>query len=212
MVRPLQLDRRVDHHPGPHAGRQHALYAGQPVGGFQYARLLADQGERSPLRLQLAVQHHRPAVGRRGGCGRARSACPLKVTDKNSWGMPEHLAEQQSDQLRQPDQQPVHDRRQGLPGRGQLLLGHRQTFAAHGRRVSLQPVPQVGNEFPRGQFFFTGAVHRQRQHAERRLLRRRLPAGRHAAASISRSRWSRPISAITNGRPISTTPGRSRRA
>ena len=71
--------------------------------------------------------------------------------------------------------------------------------------------PQVGNEFPRGQFFFTGAF----------TSNANTQSGGYSgadccwatrSASISPWLWFPPISAITNGRPISTTPGRSRRA
>ncbi len=43
----------------------------------------------------------------------AEIGVPVKVTDKNSWGIPNIQLTQQPDQLRQPHQQPVPDQRQG---------------------------------------------------------------------------------------------------
>ena len=48
--------------------------------------------------------------------------------------------------------------------------------------------PQLGNEFPRGQFFIHWRLHRQCQHSERRVFRRGLPARATFSASISLSR------------------------
>ena len=76
--------------------------------------------------------------------------------------------------------------------------------------------PQVGNEFPRGQFYFdsrfTKAITRRARdrRAGRRLYRRRFHAGRHLQRHHRRRPWPRPISATANGPPTSTTPGGSR--
>ena len=66
---------------------------------------------------------------------------PFKVTDPNSWGIPNIGLSPEPERLGQPDQQPVPDRRQVFPIRGQLLLYQREALAAHGWRVPLQQVP-----------------------------------------------------------------------
>ena len=64
MVRPLQLDRRTDRHSRRPVEWHHPLHQGQPVGARQHARVLVVQGERIPLRLQLALQQHQPGTCR----------------------------------------------------------------------------------------------------------------------------------------------------
>jgi hypothetical protein len=48
----------------------------------------------------------------------AEIGVPFKVADPNSWGVPNIQLSQNPNQLRQQYQQPVHDRRQGVPIRG----------------------------------------------------------------------------------------------
>ena len=83
--------------------------------------------------------------------------------------------------------------------RGQLLLGRRQALAPLRRRVPLQPVSADRQRICARPIHFNGQLHRQRQHADRRLLRRGLPAGRTSARSTAPSRWPRAISGITSG-------------
>ena len=90
-----------------------------------------------------------------------RSACPLKITDKNSWGVPNIELSNNLTCSGNPTSSPftIDDKvYQGVDNFSWVIGKHSLRM---GGEYRYNQFPQVGNEFPRGQFFFTGAVHRQ---------------------------------------------------
>ena len=65
--------------PGVQLNGSDPLHSSQPVGARQHPRLLVVEGERIPLRLQLAVQQHQPGIGRRRERQREDRNTPVKV-------------------------------------------------------------------------------------------------------------------------------------
>ena len=157
MVRPLQLDRRIDDYAGPHAGRANAIHQGEPVGGFQLRASYppnkvneARFGYNSLFNIigqQLAGVEDVDAV----------IGVPLKVTDHEFLGRAQHRTEQQSDLSGNPTSSPfaIDDKvYQGVDNFSWVVGKHSLRM---GGEYRYNQYPQVGNEFPRGQFFFTGA-------------------------------------------------------
>ena len=102
------------------------------------------------------VQQYYPAVGRRRE-RRFRDRRAGNGHRQEFLGHSQHPADQQSDQLRQPHQQPFSNQRQGTT---RAWITSRGSIGKHSLRMGgeyrYNEFPQLGNEFPRGQFFFNG--------------------------------------------------------
>jgi hypothetical protein len=82
---------------------------------------------------------------------------PLKVTDKNSWGVPNIALSNNLTSPGNPTSSPfaIDDKvYQGVDNFSWVVGKHSLRM---GGEYRYNQYPQVGNEFPRGQFFFTGA-------------------------------------------------------
>jgi len=82
---------------------------------------------------------------------------PLKVTDKNSWGVPNVALSNNLTSPGNPTSSPfaIDDKvYQGVDNFSWVVGKHSLRM---GGEYRYNQYPQVGNEFPRGQFFFTGA-------------------------------------------------------
>ncbi len=82
---------------------------------------------------------------------------PLKVTDKNSWGVPNISLSNNLTSFGNPTSSPfaINDKvYQGVDNFSWIIGKHSLRM---GGEYRYNQFPQVGNEFPRGQFFFTGA-------------------------------------------------------
>ena len=156
MVRPLQLDRRIDDYAGTHYRWADAFTrASQWV--LSNTRVLsatkvneARFGYNSLYNIigqQLAgVEDVDALIG-----------VPLKVTDKNSWGVPNIALSNNLTSPGNPTSSPfaINDKVfQGVDNFSWIMGKHSLRM---GGEFRYNQYPQVGNEFPRGQFFFTGA-------------------------------------------------------
>jgi hypothetical protein len=82
---------------------------------------------------------------------------PLKVTDKNSWGVPNIALSNNLTSPGNPTSSPfaINDKVfQGVDNFSWVVGKHSLRM---GGEYRYNQFPQIGNEFPRGQFFFTGA-------------------------------------------------------
>ena len=116
----------------------------------------ADQGERGAVRLQLAVQQYHPAVGGHGergrGVGHAGDGHAIRIpgvfptsnclNNLTSFGNPTSSPFQINDKYFQ-----CVDNFSWVIGKHSLRMGGEYRY---------NEFPQVGNEFPRGQFYFDG--------------------------------------------------------
>jgi hypothetical protein len=82
---------------------------------------------------------------------------PLKVTDKGSWGVPNIALSNNLSSPGNPTSSPfaINDKVfQGVDNFSWVVGKHSLRM---GGEYRYNQFPQLGNEFPRGQFFFTGA-------------------------------------------------------
>ena len=82
---------------------------------------------------------------------------PVKITDKNSWGIPNIVLGNNLTTFGNPTSSPfqINDKVfQGIDNFSWVIGKHALRM---GGEYRYNKFPQVGNEFPRGQFFFTGA-------------------------------------------------------
>jgi len=134
----------------------------------------------------------------------AELGVPVKITDKNSWVFPISCWAT-SQRVWKPTSSPFRSTTRSIR-LSTISPGSPASTRFAWRRVPYNQFPQVGNEFPRGQFFFT-AHSREIRTRRARLCGRRLSAGLHYADHHRRS-WCRPIFATMSGRLMWTTPGR----
>ena len=87
----------------------------------------------------------------------AEIGVPVKITDKNSWGIPNIVLGNNLSSFGNPTSSPfqINDKvYQGIDNFSWVIGKHSLRM---GGEYRYNKFPQVGNEFPRGQFFFTGA-------------------------------------------------------
>ena len=112
----------------------------------------------------------------------AEIGVPVTVTDKNSWGIPNIQLSNNLTSFGNPTSSPfqINDKVfQGVDNFSWIIGKHSLRM---GGEYRYNEFPQLGNEFPRGQFFFNGQFTNtiSANGADRRLLRRGFPAGLHA--------------------------------
>ena len=139
---------------------------------------------------------------------------PVQPTDPNSFGIPNISLAQNLASFGNPTSSPfqINDKYYQFVDNFSWVIGkHSLRF---GGEYRYNEFPQLGNEFPRGQFYFdsqyTNHGHSVRRR-DRRLHRARTSCWAIPMTRSSPSRWPRPIFATANGRPTSTTPGGSPR-